>query len=340
MKTPSARPLTAADVSTFADLREPLSTWLRDAHGKGGRRAGLQGLASATVALVGIHAFGLSPLLAVLHALIALAYDGISARIAVQRLLWQASPPKPAFVSPGQALAFAQAVIAVHRGVGAVGSQGRLAGNVLPHAKTLSELFPATAPKQPTSTARWVFWVRWLFVVPVMLFAVLVLGFMALSVAKPLVSAAVSLFDVYDWWGLGLMLMLNLAHFNSTWRDLHSSVPNAPWAVGWLVEPPAIGQLIFWRLYKLLPLMLAMVVCFVLAVSPSTLLPHYKEPVAFAIALDAHLIGMTTGLFALLALLNLFLLAAPWHARRLIADLHSVNLAAMSASVGKRRAAS
>ncbi len=319
------RALTADDLRLFETLRKPLSVWLQETHGRGGMRAGVQGLCSAAVALVGMHAFGISPLLALLHALITLATEGLGARIALYRMRARAAVGDPPFLTPGHALAFARAVIDVFRGSGTSGGKGMLPADVLPNAKSLSALFPHASATERGPEARWVFFARWLFVVPVMAAAVLFVAGIAISMAWPLVRASASLFDAHDWVGLVAMLAINLAQFASLRRELATADLGTPWAIGWLVEPPRLGELIFWRQYKLLALMLALVVGFLMVLPPPMVVKHYQEPIAQAQAIDAQMLGITTGLFVLLALLNALLLAAPAHARRLIAELQSID---------------
>jgi hypothetical protein len=135
----------------------------------------------------------------------------------------------------------------------------------------------------------------------------------------------VSLFDVYDWAGLAILGSINVVQIASALRGVPSTDRSPFWFVGCLVEPPSVGQLIFWRQYKLVPLLLAFVTGFLMLISPGAVVRHYKDPVELALNIDAQLFGITIGLYVLLALLNGVLLAAPSHARKLIAELHSVS---------------
>lgn len=320
------RPLNSDDVRLFQSLREPLSGWLRVTHGYAGRRVGLQGLCSAAVALVGMHAFGISPLLALLHALIPLAADGIGALFCIGRMRARPAAGDLPFLTPAHALAFARAVTDVYRGSGVAGSAGLLPGEVLPGAKTLAMLFPRSGITQTGPEARWVFFVRWLFVVPVMVVAGIFFATFAVLMFWPLAQASVSLFDRYDWLGLVAFLCINVVQLVST-RNAYRQVDHgAPWAIAWLVEPPRLGDLMFWRLYKPFPLVLALVTGFLMVLPPTLVVKYYKDPVTLAQAVDAQLLGVATMLFGLLTLLNTLLLAAPAHARRLISELHSVDI--------------
>jgi hypothetical protein len=329
------RPLTPDDLRLFDALRAPLSTWLQETHGRAGQRAGLQGLCSAAVALVAMHGFGVSPLLALLHALITLAAEGLGARIAVNRLRAQEAADAPPFLSPGHALAFARAVIDAQRGSGASGAEGLLPASVLPNTKTLSALFPKAVRAKTGPEARWVFFVRWLLVVPVMVAAAVFIAAVALSMVWPLARATVSLFDTYDWAGLVALLAINAVQLGSLRRELTDVDRSAPWAIGWLVEPPRLGDMVLWRQYKLLPLMLALIVALVMVLPPSALVQHYQDPAALAHAIDAQLLGIATGLFILLALLNTLSIAAPAHARRLCAELSSIKASLRASRAGR-----
>jgi hypothetical protein len=105
-------------------------------------------------------------------------------------------------------------------------------------------------------------------------------------------------------------------------------VPSAaPWQAAWLVEPPTLSDLVFWRQYKVMPLAIAMVVALLMVLTPKNSLGRFRsDPAALAIAVDARMLDVATAFFVGFALLYAVLLAAPWHARRLTAALDSISL--------------
>jgi hypothetical protein len=328
-----SRELTRDDLRTYAALRAPLCAWLRDTHARAGLRAGLLGLAGSLMALIGVRLFGFSPILALLHLLIPLTVDGLVARFALRRKLMRSSRSSPPFLSPGHALAFALAVVAVMRGERASANRGMLPENVLPYARNAAQFVSGPAPATEVAMPRWRALVEPVMIAVVVLGLAFVLGLLWLTSFGPLLLAAITVFDAYDWVGLGALAAINIVQVRATWRELHRVTADAPWFVDWLVEPPRIEQLVFWRQYKLLSLMLAMLIAFLLAIVTGEMYQEYvaqrfhASVEAYAQALDARLATVASAALVMLALLYALLLAAPWHARRLVATLRSFDQA-------------
>jgi hypothetical protein len=303
---PAARDLTTEDLAILARARDPLRAWLRDAHGRRGLRDGALGVASAAIGLVALLHLDMSPLVALLHLLLALGAAGFAAR----RAAHAADAAQP-FISPLHALACFEAVIAIHgpRPFGA--RRPRLPAEAQPHAWiVVPGALPAGTPG-PLQAARRP------RLPPIRGVLLVFFGTMAIFML-PLAQAAAALFDRWDWSGLAALLAINAALLWTAWGEARPCANDAPWDRDWALEAPAIGRLLFWKHYRMLPLGLALIVGLLLITMGMHARSDAPEGAHFVRTLEARLRPVAIGLFAGSGMLNLLLLAAPWHARRKI----------------------
>jgi hypothetical protein len=311
----AARDLSTDDLAMLQRVREPLRAWLRDTHGRRGLRDGIFGVIGAVVALIALVWFDLSPLLALLHLLLALATAGIGARRAVHGRPDEAARP---FASPLHALAFVEAISAIRRPRPFGARSAGLPADCRPYAGVSdTDAMPAGTPAQSLAAHR-------PRLPPIRGILLLFFGTMAIFML-PLAQAAAARFDRWDGYGLVALLAINAVLLGSAWRATHRTGRDPPWDRDWSIEPPAFGRVMFWKHYRLLPLGTAFML--VLLLTPMGMHARSDAPDRsdFVRTFEARLRPLAIVLFTGSGGLNLLLLAAPWQARRKIALLDAID---------------
>jgi hypothetical protein len=312
----AGRPLSTEHLASLRSVLAPLRQWLEQGHGRRGLRDGALGLAGVMLGLVAMVRFELSPLIAMLHMILAMGIDGLGARLSARHA--EARAPRP-FASPLQALEFADAVIAAVRAPLGATLTPRIAarhepfGDVMP-AATAAAPHARDAGRRPRLP-------------PVRGFLIYAACVMALF-ATPLIQAAGTLFDRWDWIGLGALLAVNAVQLRSAWRDARVGPRDLPWDRDWSAAVLPYAHLMFWQHYRLVTLFASFLVALLLGVMAAAALSHTGGGTDFARTFEARLNAPVMLMFSASAVLHLMLLAAPWHARRRIAGLDAFDLAA------------
>lgn len=309
---PAARELSADDFALLQRIRAPLRAWLREAHGRRGLHDGVLGVGSAVVGLLALIHFDLSPLVALLHFLLALATAGFGARLAAPETGIESGRP---FVSPLHALGFIEAVIATlgPRSFGA------------PAAKLPADCQPAAGPQEVETPSAAAPARRGTRLPPIRGFLLMFFGTMAVFML-PLAHAAAARFDRWDWLGLAVLLTLNAALLGSARRAARASLPDRPWDLDWALEAPTFGRLMFWKHYRLWPLCLAFLLLLLLMTMGMHARSDALDDADFLRTLEGRLHALAIVLFSGAGALNLLLLAAPWQARRKIAAIDAIEI--------------
>ncbi len=319
--------LTRDHLAIFASVRVPLQQWLLETHGRRGLREGALGVLSAAVALVALLVYDFSPLLLLLHLLIALLADSVGAVIAARRAPMQ--PARP-FFSPAHAVAFVSAVIQAFEKPLPGCLNRQISSNCAPYARRsvrAQSASPAHEAAQEaavaTSTAG-----RLAEKIVVVLICLVLAAMVILLWIVPPVRAAVALFEPADWMALTLLLAINGAQIVTARRSAPSTLPNAPWHHAWFVdEILPLSQLIYWKHCKQLPLVSAFFIAVaVAAITGPISSGRAGDELAYGALYESLLRPTVIALFALSATLHLLLLAAPWHARRTVARLEAFDV--------------
>lgn len=313
--------LRSEDLEVFCRLRDPLRTWLLESHGRRGLREGTIGLASALSGLVGLHAFGWSPLLVMLHIVVALCAEGIGAVVETRRSPGASAKP---FLSPAHALAFARGTVEAFARPLLHEHHGCVPADRMPHARTAqgaaarhsqrpaSAASPALRREQPAHFAIKLF--GWLLLAAAGLLSFVALGVWLWTYVTPLAL----LFDGSQWLGLTVFAILNALHGWSLWQASTASLPDEPWQHRWFIgETPSLGQLGWWNHDKRMGVFAAwilMIFMFILTGPAATDAPAMGA--AYAARFEARLAPVLSVFLLGSALLHLLLLAAPWQARK------------------------
>lgn len=298
------REISTDDLANVRRVLEPLRHWLQRVHGQRALREGVLGMASVVIGLAGILMFDVSPLVALIHLILAMATDGFGARLAVHRSESNARQP---FVSPLHALTFVEDVIAGFRAQPYGLGRPRIA------AARVTEVPAATTGTRDT--------------LPPARDGLIVFSLLMAMFAYPLAVASLSVFDRGDWLVLAALLVINTVQLWSIWRDSRGEKGEVPWDRDWSIEPPTFGRLMFWKHYRLVSLFTSFLVMMLLG----TMLLHAQsdsgDRLEFATTLEARLRPLVVVLLTGSGALHLLLLAAPWQTRRILAAFDAFDMA-------------